>query len=290
MAANGISTLASKQARQEAKLNLAQTRRQAGGDTTSPAYRALNNYDIDLLPTKFSGNSVVDNANPDGLVAGRPWISVPGIVTNGLQLYLDPATYSGSGTSWTDSSANAYNVTLVGAPAYNTTHFTFDGSTEYFDTNQSLATEEFSVGMWFRTSAGGIKMLISKETAAGWPWNYRIWLNGGQIVGDIAQSGGIATSISSTLTNYNNGSWYYVMYTRNDSSQWLYVNGVQIKTAADTLTGAISNSQEVWFGRSAFTAGYQYVGNMGECFVYDRVLSLAEIQQNYNATKSAYGL
>ena len=74
MAANGISTLASKQARQEAKLELAKTRRQAGGDTTSPAYRARNNYDIDQLPTKFSGNTVVDNANVGGLVPGRPWV------------------------------------------------------------------------------------------------------------------------------------------------------------------------------------------------------------------------
>lgn len=219
------------------------------------------------------------------------------IVTNGLQLYLEPKKYSGSGTSWTDSSANAYTTTLVGAPSYNTTHFTFDGTTEYYDTNQSLGSEEFSVGAWFRTSAAGVKMIICKETSGGWPWNYRIWLNGGQIIGDIAQNAGASVNIYSVLTNYNNGSWYYVMLTRNDSTLWLYVNGVQVSTISDTLTGTIINSQEVWFGKSAFTAGgsnpqgsYQYTGDLGECFVYNKVLTSTEILQNYNATKATYGL
>jgi len=71
MAQNGISTLASKQARQEAKLEAAQTKKRAGGNTSATAYRALNTYNVNLLPTKFSGNSVVDN--PGSLVQGRPW-------------------------------------------------------------------------------------------------------------------------------------------------------------------------------------------------------------------------
>jgi hypothetical protein len=73
MAANGISTLSTKQARQVAKLDAAQTKRQAGGNTNAPAYRSLNSYNIDNLPTKFSGNIIVDNPNSSGLIQGRPW-------------------------------------------------------------------------------------------------------------------------------------------------------------------------------------------------------------------------
>lgn len=294
MAANGISTLATKELRQVAKLELAAAKRAADGN--SRPY-----YDITQLPTQYNDNDIVDNPNTGGLVVGRPWVATaptPDIVRSDLQLYLDPGEYSGSGTSWTDSSTNAYTVTLNGAPAYNTTYFTFDGTTEYFDTNQSLSSEEFSVGAWFRTSAAGIKMIISKETAAGWPWNYRIWMNGGQIVGDIAQSGASSRSIGSVLTNYNNGSWYYAMYIRDSSTQYLFVNGTQVSTAVGTFaSGTISNSQEVWFGKSAFIAGgsnpqgsYQYIGDLGECFVYNRALTSAEILQNYNATKAHYGL
>lgn len=73
MSLNGISTLLTKQLRQVAKLDLAQTRRQAGGDTSKPYYRELNVYDLNLLPTKYSGNTVVDNPNVGGLQQGRPW-------------------------------------------------------------------------------------------------------------------------------------------------------------------------------------------------------------------------
>lgn len=212
------------------------------------------------------------------------------IVTNGLQLYLQPGAYTGSGTTWADSSDNTYTVDLVGAPAYNTDYFTFDGTTEYIDTNQSLASEEFSVGGWFRTSAAGIKMTVCKETAAGWPWNYRIYYNGGQIVGDIAQSGAANQAIASPLTNYNDGSWYLVMFTRDSSTMKLYVNGTEVNSISNTLVGSISNSQELWIGRSAYAGAYQWVGDFGETFIYNRVLSSTEILQNYNATKATYGL
>lgn len=67
MAANGISTLATKELRQVAKLDLAQTKRQTAG----VGFRQWNVYDINALPTKYSGNSVIDNAG--SLVPHRPW-------------------------------------------------------------------------------------------------------------------------------------------------------------------------------------------------------------------------
>lgn len=71
MALNGISTLATKQLRQEAKLELAKTKRQAGGDHTHPAYRVNNDYDINKLPTKYVDDEVVNN--PGSLEPSRPW-------------------------------------------------------------------------------------------------------------------------------------------------------------------------------------------------------------------------
>jgi hypothetical protein len=73
MSANGISTLANKELRQVAKLDLSQTIRQAGGNVNATAYRVNNVYDITLLPTKYSDNEIVDNPNVGGLQQGRPW-------------------------------------------------------------------------------------------------------------------------------------------------------------------------------------------------------------------------
>ena len=67
MAANGISTLSSKEAKQIAKLDLAASNRTADGNPR-------DTYDINLLPTRYVGNVVVDNTT-DGnvLTPGRPW-------------------------------------------------------------------------------------------------------------------------------------------------------------------------------------------------------------------------
>lgn len=66
MASNGISTLVSKELKQQAKLALAASDRTADGNPRA-------NLDITQLPTVYSGNTIVDNPNPGGLVEGRPW-------------------------------------------------------------------------------------------------------------------------------------------------------------------------------------------------------------------------
>lgn len=65
---------ATKQKSQEMMLDIAQLKKQAGGDTTKPYYRALNTYDVTLLPTRYVGDTVTDNTGDGGdLTASRPW-------------------------------------------------------------------------------------------------------------------------------------------------------------------------------------------------------------------------
>jgi len=67
MAANGISTLLTKELRQKAKLDLAAAKRAQDGNPRAT-------YDLTTLPTQYNGNVIIDNPNAGGLVAGRPWI------------------------------------------------------------------------------------------------------------------------------------------------------------------------------------------------------------------------
>ena len=62
MAANGISTLATKELSQKAKLDQVSLDRAGHGN-------AKHYYDITKLPTQYSGNGIIDNANVGGLVA-----------------------------------------------------------------------------------------------------------------------------------------------------------------------------------------------------------------------------
>lgn len=88
MSANGISRLATRQARQDAKLALAEAKRKgqlitAGGGTWSadginnPSaawYRSNNVLDKNLLPNPYNGNDVEpDDGDPGPLDLSRPW-------------------------------------------------------------------------------------------------------------------------------------------------------------------------------------------------------------------------
>jgi hypothetical protein len=70
MALNNISTLATKELKQKAKLDLAATDRAADGNPRAT-------YDITQLPTQYDDNTVVNNPNIGGLVQGRPWTITP---------------------------------------------------------------------------------------------------------------------------------------------------------------------------------------------------------------------
>ena len=63
---NAIANLSTREARQKAKLDLAKLDRIASG-------KSRTNYSLSALPTQWSGNTLVDNANSGGLIQGRPW-------------------------------------------------------------------------------------------------------------------------------------------------------------------------------------------------------------------------
>jgi hypothetical protein len=76
-----------KEQKQVQKLEIASATRAADG------LRSV--YDISELPTKYSGNTVVDNLNSGGLVQGRPWASseTPNLFS-GLAIWYDTALAS----------------------------------------------------------------------------------------------------------------------------------------------------------------------------------------------------
>ena len=299
MADNGISTLANKELRQKAKLELAAENRAATGR------RAI--YDLEELPSQYSTNSVVDNPNPDGLLVGRPWVDIS---RTNLQFYIDPsatASYPGTGTTITDLSANGYTgINMLNGVGFSSTDadgsWTFDGNNDYIDTNQVIALpNSFTLLAWVKVSdVTAYRMIISNEVILGTPWNYRMFINQttGTLCADIIVNGGNTTNCYGT-TNVADGTWHMVAFVRDVATDAaiIYIDDTAEKSVTDGTTNPITNSQEVWIGRSAFTASganptgsYPFMGSMGEVMIYDRALGASEIAITYRATRSRYGV
>ena len=213
----------------------------------------------------------------------------PSIVTNGLVLCLDAGnskSYPGSGTTWTDLSGNGNTGTLFNTPTYSSANggsLDFDGSNDYSTINLSKTSigSNLTFSIWIRCIAGfpeqGI-FQIADGLTSGTPWvllqrpnttTVRWYLDGNyRITNNLSD----LTYVNLTIT-YNGTTWI------------AYKNGISDGTYIGNLGTNSGNS--IWLGN-----GYNgfFRGNIAQVSIYNRALTAAEIQQNYNALKGRYGL
>jgi hypothetical protein len=219
----------------------------------------------------------------------------PKIVTSGLVLALDAAdknSYSGTGTNWQDLSGMTNNGTLTNGPTFSGTNggcIVFDGIDDYVNIPYNASTISFptnnaTICVWFKTSTvgDGYGALVTQRSSSDsgfqtYTFSNKFYADGGGTAG--------VTSIASTTVGIIN--FGCAVYDRTNSLLKLYINGVFDNQVS--YTGEIQDTYPIRLGNSAFGDG-PYPGNIYTVSVYNRVLTATEILQNYNATKSRFGL
>jgi len=228
----------------------------------------------------------------------------PNIVTDGLVLYLDaanPASYVSGSTAWRDISRGGNNGTLVNGPVFSSTNggsIVFDGVNDLVTVPDAstLNTTSGTINVWFSnqgtyTTTSQAAEIINKHLAAGSFNGYGITLN--NISGSIKFGGYIKnattnyslTSESTTLPSV----WYNVTLTYQTNDQLiLYINGVfSISRSIGSLN---TNTQPLRIGTSNDTFWLPFNGKVSTAQIYNRALSAQEVLQNYNSTKTRFGL
>lgn len=216
-----------------------------------------------------------------------------GLVTNGLTMWLDannPASYSGSGTTWADLSGNGADQTLVGAPTYTAgspSFFSFDGFTQYSTGSTFvLPPNTYTKMVWFQMTLGADNNLVSSDTGGHYMFfsnTSTLWAGNANIT-PYAGGGAFGSS-----TAFNSATWYCATVVFSDPQISLYVNG-----ALDQFDPTYSSSGHTGDGSTnlaCFSPGGNLLnGSIAEVYCYGRALSASEIQQNFNATRSRYGV
>jgi hypothetical protein len=228
----------------------------------------------------------------------------PRIVTDGLVLYLDAAnirSYPGSSTTWTDLSGNGNNGTLTNGPTFssgNNGSFVFDGVNDNASATGAGITDysqPFSMGVWFyidpaATWANGYRSNIY-SIAGSYSGQYGLFKFSSDTFG--MQLRDADSTIIATVAGNSKGIWYYLISTWNGSILKLYRNGELVSTnSAGGITGAPDTSS-LWIGGArAFSGntGNFYQGNIAKCEYYNKQLTDSEVLQNYNSTKTRFGL
>jgi hypothetical protein len=223
--------------------------------------------------------------------------SGPDVIDAGLVLALDAAdrnSYPGSGTTWTDLSGNGNNFTMVGTLSYSNGIFTSTASTaNYFIKNPfSHPTTSVTIEMWCLANSG---------SSADAFWSYAISDvdNNHQLLFDPSNLAlyGPSNAVSSGIS-VADGNWRQLVRTSNRSNgaEVLYINGVsQFTTTINSGTnftsgGSLVLGQEQDSVGGTFDAAQALEGKYAVFRMYNRVLTASEVSQNFNATRSRFGI
>jgi len=220
----------------------------------------------------------------------------PAIVRDGLVLCLDAAnrkSYPGSGDIWTDLSGNGNNGTLsatnIGYDSANGGSLSFDGTDDYVNLSFVNPFAE-TVIVWARSATSN--------------WNQTGWIScsraqNGHIIHPtsgvrtldyyIVDSFASFPTLIGSVTPDNITIPHMYAYTTNGSNLHKgYLDGVEVVSSSSSMTRTTSPTAQNYYIGSDFSNSRYGNGNIYACLRYNRALTAAEIQQNYNATKSRY--
>ena len=269
-----------KEDRQIQKLDIAAATRAADGNPRAT-------YDITQLPTKYTGNNVVDNPNSGGLLENRPWATVASpIVTTGLIVNLDAGdtdSYPGSGTTWTNLvDSTPYTITNGAYDSGNGGSIVFDGTSTFVAIGTPLSNgTNFTKEAWvWADVVTSSRNILSSESNV-------LWNNTSTLSAGVGNSYSLVTSAS-----FPTGVWRHVAQTFNDTTNTmtLYINGVQISQNTSVTQSYISQIERVGAHYSGGSVVSFWDGKIAQVRVYDTALTDTDIAQNYDAEKSRYGL
>ncbi len=213
------------------------------------------------------------------------------LLSSGLMLHLDAASatsYPGTGTKWSDISGYGNNGTVVNSTVYDTANggtLAFDG-TQYVSManflNQTPAAQEWTVSAAVKlvsTAPANIQKIMNfnqgVSLAYGGTNRLLLYLNGG--ADDYYDYG---------YFNLKDDLWHIVSFVFQNSSgkREIYVDGTDVSSTGPNLTSTPLGLP------GTFNIGNALVGKLGDVSVYNRALSTAEVNLNFNALRGRYGL
>ncbi len=221
-------------------------------------------------------------------------VSITCLSNSGLVLHLDagnPASYSGSGTTWNDLSGNGSHVTLTSTsfdPA-NGGNIVFNGTSSYANFNANIGnTNVVTVEMWVKTN------LLKDSMYFGFNL-YDAFINSGSIGFNTANSDQYGMR-SSTVNNLGIlGAWrhlVFVMYAGSKTNNKIYVNGdsqpLEQILASFNSANATFNSGAGRISSWLFGTSWLAAMNVASFKVYNRELTQQEINNNFNTQRSKF--
>jgi hypothetical protein len=223
------------------------------------------------------------------------------IVTDGLLLNFDAASYSGTG-DWIDQHAGVH-ATPYNNPEWSSSNggifLLNSASIQYFIVPWPVFQPTYTIDIWFNYTGNqpGDACLISDEFS-GAPFNFTMNANGNRLLTGwytTNWTGQYATNNVPTQLPIDGSSWYNIIMSVGTTEYNDYLNGTlsygpgRYGIEVNGAPNGSSPTQRFFIGhRWDFSETVN--AKMAVVNVYNRALTSAEALQNFNYYKSRYGL
>ena len=211
-------------------------------------------------------------------------------VTNDLIFNIDclnTDSYPGSGSIWT-STVNSSNIgTLNGDTLLTGGHMYFDGTNDFVEfvtTSDSITSDPFTIEVWFNATTSSHDVVFANSTAGGGGFYCKTQ-------GSNIYLYGTSSGSSYRVGYVSTGTWYQMVITIDGTTVNFWKNGVNLGSAGNNGSpGYIISSTNPFFIGNDSSGGGDFQGYIDIVRTYDRVLTTAEIEQNFDAEKVRFGL
>jgi hypothetical protein len=279
--------------------NTTVTLKNAVGDTTGSVL--IGTAGDSIVIEKDVNETLTTNQNVYATGEGDGGDLTVAYVTSGLQFNLQTAPTSGS--TWTDTSGNGRNATLVGSPSY----VSNNGGGIRLNNEDANGTDYISVPYNIASNTVTVEVVASFNPTSFWGaiWGNEIYDTSGGYLAYMDNStnlyyGSPNGEVPVTITESNDiRHWIFVI---NGTHISLFLNGSQVGTTDTIGNQTLFATNDFYFGARHNNNGIGFGGDtmnnsnsalypvFYQMRAYNRALSGAEITQNYNAVKDTYGI
>jgi hypothetical protein len=205
-----------------------------------------------------------------------------------------------SGTSASDNSGNVNTGTLVNSPSWVTgkigNALSFTNSYVNIPSSSSInsITNAITISAWIKTTNTSQEAILER-------WQYGTGVNkrafclevlSNKVYFGLSKDGTSANSKWLTsVTSVNDGTWKYITATFDGTTMKIYINGVLDASVSAGFTSIFASTGNLHIGKQEYNSGvfgYPFIGTIDEMKLYNKALTLSEVQSLYALTKSSY--
>lgn len=220
-----------------------------------------------------------------------------GLVQSGLQIRLDAKSYSGSGTTWNDTSGNGNNF------SWNSVSYT-SGDNPYFSTLGKRCTGPASNSLNINDTSGYTVYLITFQNALANTGAFKFYgavsynrgifshCSWGDGVVYFDQGGCCGANQRISASGGTMNTWNIFVFNSSVAQRYLYKNNSLLASTSTPAANISLNSTAVDLGGSDEFGGASstFDARISQFIVYNRSLSTDEMTYNFNSLRGRYGL